>query len=124
MQYVSTRGGMEPSNFSDVLLEGLAPDGGLVVPQTIPNVDAETLESWRELTYPQLATEVIGLYLTDNPREDLAALCHTAYGTQFKSEMVVPLAPNDQMSALVDLSQVPTLTFKDMAMQILGEALP
>ena len=65
MKYVSTRGGMEPSNFSDVLLEGLAPDGGLVVPQTIPTVDAETLESWRELTYTELATEVIGLYWTD-----------------------------------------------------------
>ena len=64
MQYVSTRGGMAPSNFSDVLLEGLAPDGGLVVPATIPTVTHQTLESWRELTYPELATEVIGLYWT------------------------------------------------------------
>src|SRR5699024_9967705 len=103
MQYVSTRGGIEPSNFSDVLLEGLAPDGGLVVPQTIPNVDAETLESWRELTYPQLATEVIGLYWTDIPREHLAELCQAAYGPQFKADMIVPLTPIDQMSALVDL---------------------
>jgi len=124
MQYVSTRGGMEPSNFSDVLLEGLAPDGGLVVPQTIPTVDAETLESWRELTYTELATEVIGLYWTDIPREDLAELCQAAYGPQFKADMIVPLTPIDQMSALVDLSQGPTLAFKDMAMQFLGEALP
>ena len=81
MQYVSTRGGMAPSNFSDVLLEGLAPDGGLVVPVDIPTVDAATIESWRELTYPQLATEMIGLYWTDIPREDLAELCQAAYGT-------------------------------------------
>ena len=124
MQYVSTRGGMAPSNFSDVLLEGLAPDGGLVVPETIPTVTLETIESWRELTYPELATEVIGLYWTDIPREDLAELCQAAYGSQFNSDVIVPLTPIDQMAALVDLSQGPTLTFKDMAMQFLGEALP
>lgn len=124
MQYVSTRGGMEPANFSDVLLEGLAPDGGLVVPATIPTVTAETIESWRELSYAELATEVIGLYWTDIPREDLAGLCKAAYGAQFNSDLVVPLTPIDQMAALVDLSQGPTLAFKDMAMQFLGEALP
>lgn len=124
MQYVSTRGGMEPANFSDVLLEGLAPDGGLVVPATIPTVTAETIESWRELSYAELATEVIGLYWTDIPREDLAGLCQAAYGAQFNSDLVVPLTPIDQMAALVDLSQGPTLAFKDMAMQFLGEALP
>ena len=124
MQYVSTRGGMSPSNFSDVLLEGLAPDGGLVVPETIPTVTLETIESWRELTYPELATEVIGLYWTDIPREDLAELCQAAYGSQFNSDVIVPLTPIDQMAALVDLSQGPTLAFKDMAMQFLGEALP
>jgi len=124
MQYVSTRGGMQPANFSDVLLEGLAPDGGLVVPATIPTVTAETIESWRELSYAELATEVIGLYWTDIPREDLAGLCKAAYGAQFNSDLVVPLTPIDQMAALVDLSQGPTLAFKDMAMQFLGEALP
>src|SRR5690625_3225566 len=124
MQYVSTRGGMEPANFSDVLLEGLAPDGGLVVPATIPTVTAETIESWRELSYAELATEVIGLYWTDIPREDLAGLCQDAYGAQFSSDLVVPLTPIDQMAALVDLSQGPTLAFKDMAMQLLREALP
>ncbi|HEY4556949.1 MAG TPA: threonine synthase, partial [Enteractinococcus sp.] len=124
MQYVSTRGGMQPSNFSDVLLEGLAPDGGLVVPETIPTVDQDTIESWRELTYAELATEVIGLYWTDIPREDLAELCKAAYGKQFNADDIVPLTPIDQMTALVDLSQGPTLAFKDMAMQFLGEALP
>src|SRR5699024_11479414 len=106
--------GREPSNFSGLVPEGLAPDGGLVVPQTTPTVDAETLESWRELTYTELATEVIGLYWTDIPREDLAELCQAAYGPQFKADMIVPLTPIDQMSALVDLSQGPTLAFKHM----------
>lgn len=124
MQYVSTRGGMQPSNFSDVLLEGLAPDGGLVVPEIIPTADQDTIESWRELTYAELATEVIGLYWTDIPREDLAELCKAAYGKQFNADDIVPLTPIDQMTALVDLSQGPTLAFKDMAMQFLGEALP
>ena len=124
MRYISTRGGMTPSNFSDVLLEGLAPDGGLVVPETIPAVNAETIESWRELSYAELATEVIGLYWTDIPRDELATLCHAAYGDQFKADMIVPLTPIDEMTALVDLSQGPTLAFKDMAMQFLGEALP
>lgn len=124
MQYVSTRGGMTPANFSDILLEGLAPDGGLVVPETIPAVTQQIIESWRELTYPELATEVIGLYWTDIPREDLAGLCHAAYGEQFNAAEIVPLTPIDQMAALVDLSQGPTLAFKDMAMQFLGEALP
>ncbi len=124
MQYVSTRGGMAPSNFSDVLLEGLAPDGGLVVPETIPTVTLETIEAWRDLTYAELATEVIGLYWTDIPREDLAELCRAAYGSQFNSDVIVPLTPIDQMATLVDLSQGPTLAFKDMAMQFLGEALP
>lgn len=124
MQYVSTRGGMEPASFSDVLLEGLAPDGGLVVPVEIPSITTEMLESWRELTYPQLAAKVIGLFWTDIPREDLEAMTARAYGKQFIDDQVVPLTPIDQMMALVDLSCGPTLAFKDMAMQFLGEAIP
>src|SRR5690625_7422923 len=103
MQYVSTRGGMQPSNFSDVLLEGLAPDGGLVVPETIPTVDQDTIESWRELTYAELATEVIGLYWTDISRDYLAELCKAAYSKQYYSYDIVPLTPIDQLPALVYL---------------------
>lgn len=123
MRYISTRGHMEPASFSDVLLEGLAPDGGLVVPEKLPRIDFATLESWRELTYPELATAVIGLFWTDIDRDELAQLCARAYGDQFSDE-VVPLTPIDQMMALVDLSTGPTLAFKDMAMQFLGEAIP
>lgn len=125
MDFVSTRGGMEPATFSDILLEGLAPDGGLVVPVEVPSVPRETLESWRGLAYPALAAKAIGLLWDDEEMggEELEALCERAYGRQF-SEGVVPLREIDEQITLVGLSEGPTLAFKDMAMQFLGEAIP
>jgi threonine synthase len=122
MQFVSTRGGMQPASFSDILLEGLAPDGGLVMPQEIPQVSSDRLEAWRDLAYAELATEVIGQFWTDIPRDDLAAICARAYGSQFAAE--VPVTALDERVALVGLSEGPTLAFKDMAMQFPGEAIP
>lgn len=122
MQYVSTRGGMTPASFSDILLEGLAPDGGLVVPQEIPQIGPAQLEAWRELGYAELAAAVIGLFWDDIDPDELRELCARAYGDQFAAE--VPLTPIDERTALVGLSEGPTLAFKDMAMQFLGEAIP
>ena len=62
MRFISTRGGMAPAGFTDVLLSGLAPDGGLAVPESIPPVSRAQFEQWRSLTYSELAAEVIGLY--------------------------------------------------------------
>ena len=124
LQYVSTRGGMQPATFTEVLLDGLAPDGGLVVPQTIPHVSAEQRESWRSLTYPQLAAKVIALYATDIPTADLEVLTAKAYGPERFPDPVVPLTPLDDRTVLVGLSQGPTMAFKDLAMQFLGEAMP
>ncbi len=121
MQFISTRGGMQPQSFSETLLEGLAPDGGLAVPEILPTVDGETLERWRALTYPQLATEVLGLFATDIPRADLARMTATAY-EDFPAS-VVPLRAIDDELTLVGLSEGPTLAFKDMAMQFLGQVL-
>ncbi|GAA2859602.1 threonine synthase [Microbacterium arabinogalactanolyticum] len=121
MRYISTRGGMTPQPFSETLLEGLAPDGGLAVPEQLPQVDAETLERWRALTYPQLAAEVLGLFATDIPREDLARMTADAY-VDFP-DAVVPLRSIGDGITLVGLSEGPTLAFKDMAMQFLGQAL-
>ncbi|MGO2747068.1 threonine synthase [Microbacterium sp.] len=122
MQYISTRGGTL-GQFSDVLLEGLAPNGGLAVPEQLPRLSADDLERVRVLTYPQLATEIIGLFATDIPRADLARLTENAYGGgKFAAEEIVPLTAVDGMT-LVGLSEGPTLAFKDMAMQFLGEAL-
>lgn len=121
MQYISTRGGMQPLPYCETLLEGLAPDGGLAVPETMPMVDGETLERWRALTYPQLATEVLGLFATDIPRADLARMTAAAYDP-FPEE-VVPLRSIGDDLTLVGLSEGPTLAFKDMAMQFLGEVV-
>lgn len=121
MQYISTRGGMLPLPYCETLLEGLAPDGGLAVPEVMPTVDGETLERWRALTYPQLATEVLGLFATDIPRADLARMTEAAY-VDFPEE-VVPLRAIDDELTLVGLSEGPTLAFKDMAMQFLGQVV-
>ncbi|GGM40852.1 threonine synthase [Microbacterium saperdae] len=121
MQFISTRGGMQPQPFSETLLEGLAPDGGLAVPEVMPTVSPETLERWRALTYPQLATEVLGLFATDIPREDLARMTDAAYAAF--PESVVPLRAIGDGLTLVGLSEGPTLAFKDMAMQFLGQVI-
>ncbi len=121
MQFISTRGGMEPLPYSETLLEGLATDGGLAVPEEMPRVDAATLESWRGLSYPELATEVLGLFATDIPRDDLAMMCADAYADF--PEDVVPLRSIGEGITLVGLSEGPTLAFKDMAMQFLGQVL-
>ncbi|CAN7217816.1 threonine synthase [Microbacterium foliorum] len=121
MQYISTRGGMQPLPYCETLLEGLATDGGLAVPETMPTVDGETLERWRALTYPQLAAEVLALFATDIPRADLARMTAAAYD-QFPEE-VVPLRSIDDDLTLVGLSEGPTLAFKDMAMQFLGQVV-
>ncbi|MGO1769100.1 MAG: threonine synthase [Microbacterium sp.] len=124
MQYISTRGGMEPAPFCETLLEGLAPDGGLAVPEELPRIDAEQLEIWRGLDYAGLATEVLGLFATDIPREELARMCQAAYGPDiFPDGAVVPLRGIDGGLTLVGLSEGPTLAFKDMAMQFLGQVV-
>ncbi|GAA5153997.1 threonine synthase [Microbacterium pseudoresistens] len=122
MQYISTRGGGTSRTYSETLLRGLADDGGLAVPQELPRVEAETLESWRALDYPALAAAVLGLFATDIPADDLARLCTAAY-TSDLFPTLVPLRPVDGDLTLVGLSEGPTLAFKDMAMQFLGQAL-
>jgi len=122
MKYISTRGGMEPQAFTDILLEGLAPDGGLALPETLPVISAETLESWRSLSYADLAFEVLSIFATDIPAEDLRALTHAAYREGvFSTADIVPLRPLDGGLQLLGLSEGPTLAFKDMAMQFLGQ---
>ncbi|MBO9355855.1 threonine synthase [Bordetella petrii] len=122
MKYISTRGGMAPQAFSDILLEGLAPDGGLAVPETLPQVSADTLESWRGLSYADLAFEVLSRFVTDIPADDLRGLTRAAYRQGvFSSEDIVPLRPLDGGLQLLGLSEGPTLAFKDMAMQFLGQ---
>ncbi|WP_293698597.1 threonine synthase [uncultured Agrococcus sp.] len=124
MRYISTRGGMDPATFSEVLIEGLAPDGGLVVPETMPTITREQLEAWRALDYHSLAAEVIGLFATDIPTPDLTAMVARAYSTdRFVDDAIVPLTQIDDDVSLLGLSEGPTLAFKDIAMQFLGEVV-
>ena len=125
MHYISTRASSgnlpERQRFCEVLLEGLAPDGGLYLPEHYPKVDAGTLETWRDLSYAELAFEILSLYIDDIPAADLKAICHKTY-TQavFGSQEIVPLRALEEGLYLQALSNGPTLAFKDMAMQLLG----
>mgnify|MGYP003382312756 FL=1 len=81
MKYISTRGGAEPQPFCDILLGGLAPDGGLYLPESYPQV-GERLAEWRRLSYAELAYEILSLYVDDIPAADLKAICETTYTAQ------------------------------------------
>ena len=121
MLYLSTRGHPDRKHFCEILLEGLAPDGGLYLPETYPQVDAATLERWRKLPYAELAFEVLSLYIDDIPPADLRALCAKTYTEEvFGTEDIVPLRELEDGVYLEALSNGPTLAFKDMAMQLLG----
>ncbi len=121
MNYLSTRGEKTPRKFCDILLEGLAPDGGLYLPEHYPQVTPAMLEAWRHLPYADLAFEVLSLYIDDIPAADLKAICRKTYTQDvFGTAAIVPLRPLEDGLFLQALSNGPTLAFKDMAMQLLG----
>jgi len=121
MRYLSTRGHPERRRFCEILLEGLAPDGGLYLPEHYPQVDAATLARWRGLPYAELAFEVLSLYIDDIPAADLMAICAKTYTAEvFGTPDIVPLRELEDGVYLEALSNGPTLAFKDMAMQLLG----
>jgi threonine synthase len=121
MRYLSTRGGLAPAEFTEILLGGLAPDGGLVVPERYPGIDAAELAVWRSLSYPALAFEVLSRYATDMPVADLRALVERTYTAQvFGSPEITPVRRLAPDLHLLGLSNGPTLAFKDVAMQLLG----
>ncbi len=116
MRYVSTRGGAAPQRFSDILLEGLAPDGGLYVPEAWPRAD---LGAWRRLDYPGLAHAVLAQFADDVPRlREIVAATYTR--AAFGSDDIVPLKTLEPGLHLLGLSNGPTLAFKDLALQLLG----
>ena len=122
MKYLSTRGDKTERHFCDILLEGLAPDGGLYLPTAYPRTDAATLARWRGLSYAELAFEILSLYIDDIPAADLKAIVHRTYTEAvFGTPQITPLKPLEPGLALVALSNGPTLAFKDMAMQLLGQ---
>ena len=124
MKYISTRGDRTERRFCDILLEGLAPDGGLYLPERYPRVDDATLTRWRGLGYAQLAFEILSLYIDDIPAADLKRLCDKTYTEAvFGTPQITPLKQLQDGPTpvyLQALSNGPTLAFKDMAMQLLG----
>ena len=116
MKYVSTRGGGEAQAFSAILLEGLAADGGLYVPEAFPKAD---LQGWRSLSYPDLAFAVLSLFMDDMP--DLEVIVKRTYTKEvFGSDDITPLKTLEPGLHILGLSNGPTLAFKDVALQLLG----
>ena len=123
MNYISTRGKTTPMQFSDVLLMGLAPDGGLMLPEEYPQIDEVTLTQWRTLSYPELAFEIMQLFATDIPKDDLKTLIDKTYTVQaFGNPDITPVRTLKDGIKIIELSNGPTLAFKDIAMQFLGNA--
>jgi threonine synthase len=125
MKYLSTRGHVDRKQFCEILLEGLAPDGGLYLPEHYPQVDAAALAKLRTTLatqgYAGLAFEILSLYIDDIPAADLKALCEKTYTEAvYGTKEIVPLKKLDASISLEALSNGPTLAFKDMAMQLLG----
>jgi threonine synthase len=123
VRYVSTRGEAAGRGFAAILLEGLAPDGGLYLPERYPRIDAATLAAWRRLSYPELAFEVLSRYIDDIPAADLRALVERTYRAEvFGDPRIAPLRRLEPGVFLLGLSNGPTLAFKDIAMQFVGSA--
>jgi threonine synthase len=128
MKYISTRGQSEPQSFLQILLGGLAPDGGLYLPESYPQVSHEELASWRDYNYAELAYAVLSKFATDIPADDLKRIITKTY----TAEVYCHTRPNESASDITPvrtlepglhilaLSNGPTLAFKDMAMQLLG----
>ncbi|RJF85124.1 threonine synthase [Azospirillum cavernae] len=120
MQYVSTRGAAPVLGFEDVLLAGLARDGGLYVPQTWPQFSAEDIRALRGLPYSEIAVRVMLPFLGGAIAEDeFRALVQDAYAS-FDHSAVTPLVQLDQRTWVLELFHGPTLAFKDVALQLLG----
>ncbi|MFZ3043856.1 MAG: threonine synthase [Minisyncoccia bacterium] len=128
MRYISTRGGVPSQSFCDILLGGLAPGGGLYLPETYPQVTDTELNVWRYLPYHELAFRILGKFIYDIPVGHLSALCRDAYqADNFRHcpkgcdpEDITPLAILEPGLYLLGLSNGPTLAFKDVAMKLLG----
>ncbi len=118
MQYLSTRGGSGSRSFTEAVMTGLAEDGGLLLPRAIPRIDRTTLESWQSLSYVELAYEVMSRFIDDIPTSVLKSLIKKSYDT-FDHPDIVNYVHLDELHIL-ELFHGPTLAFKDIALQFLG----
>jgi threonine synthase len=123
MKYISTRGGVEPKSFEEVVLTGLAEDGGLFVPEQLPKFSTEEIASWGDLSYEELALKIITPFVGGSiPENDLRQLIEKSYAG-FRHEAVAPLIQAGHNQWILELFQGPTLAFKDFALQFLGNLL-
>src|SRR5713226_1194845 len=118
MLYVSTRGGAKPQPFTEILLEGLAPDGGLYLPEKFPRLSAAEFAAMRGMSYRELA---FAIFADDIPSGDLKRLVDSTYTKEiFGSEDITPMKRLEQGLYLLGLANGPSLAFKDVALQLLG----
>ncbi len=121
MRYISTRGNMLPKAFSEVVLSGLASDGGLAIPESYPKISKSELEEWRNLNYSDLAFKILSKFADDIPGTDLRGIIDRTYTPEaFHSDEIAPLKTLEPGIHILSLSNGPTLAFKDIAMQFLG----
>lgn len=118
MKYVSTRGLTRPHSFSEAVEAGLAPDGGLFLPEELPLIEGK-LGEWSGLSYAELAAEFFAMFAPEIPREEWGELTAAAYG-RFEAPEVAPLVRLDERTWVLELFHGPTLAFKDFALQLLG----
>ena len=123
MKYISTRGNAPELTFEDVLLTGLASDGGLYVPKEVPQFSLEEIESWRDLSYTELAHKVIYPFVEGSvDSESLQTMINEVYNS-FGHKAVAPVQQIDHNEYVLELFHGPTLAFKDFALQMLGRLL-
>ncbi len=121
MLYVSTRGGAKPQPFTAILLEGLAPDGGLFLPEGFPKVSSAELAAMRSMSYRELALAILSKFADDIPSGDLKRLIDKTYTKAiFGSDEITPVKKLDPGLFLLGLSNGPSLAFKDIALQLIG----
>ena len=118
MKYISTRGLIKPISFKEAVMMGLATDGGLLLPESLPVADKNQVAAWRGMTYPQLALAVLSQYITDIPIQQLEDIVNRSYAV-FDHPDVTPLVKLGNLHIL-ELFHGPTLAFKDVALQFLG----
>ena len=128
MKYISTRGNAPAQTFSEILLGGLAPDGGLYMPETYPQFSDAELNAMRGMNYRDLAYQVLSRFIDDIPAQDLQSIINKTYTVKNfgyacdgqSAEDITPTFKLKENLYLLSLSNGPTLAFKDMAMQLLG----
>lgn len=123
MKYISTRGGVAPQSFEQVVLAGLAADGGLFVPESLPSFSVEDIAGWRGLSYTELAFRVMAPFVDGAvPDDELRRIIEASYAP-FRHRAIAPLVQTGHNDWVLELFHGPTLAFKDFALQFLGHLL-